>query len=501
MANNSKLGPVFDPTTAIKPEQKAVIGDVFDPTAGGIDDKQEQDVSAPNKSYTLGEALVKGWQNFLPSLAGTVEDIGSAVVANPVGAVGELAKVANGVLEKAFPEFMQDPEQKQAANQAMEQVLGKWGLTEKTGYEDFKRNLAENPGPMALDLSVALEGGGSMLAQLPRMAKTGQSIATAGRMINPVNVAMETVKAPVRAIPQEATEAAGRKMVEKQMKPSTTLRPQDRIEILNYAASGGPEGLKNSKLSGIPVNPKGLKRVKDRIDFINKQFDDVIELAATKGETVSVEAVLKQVERTRKNISDNIYYDELVPHVDKAIEYLRNHRNVSGGRLPIERARAMKTEIYRTIDGAYGEISSVSDEVLKDVAHGINKQIYDVYPELKSLGQEQRVLLTLNRELERAVNRLGNNNAVSLQDIGTMGAMGAASAPAPVTVGATLMQRVLRVPTVRSILAKALAKANKVPFDKRLKGKLPNTFRNLYVTEQVQPDRENYVEQTSSTGE
>ena len=436
----------------------------------------------PEQSY-LGETI----SNVPGSAAQFGKNIYQAVT-NPVETIKAIGQAGAGFMQATSPHGETTP---QTAEEEEIALFGQKAPEDAQAYESLKSALDERYGSLdkaaetlktdpvgfMVDISSVLSGVGGLFAKTPGVVgKFGEVTKTAGEAANPINLVKEATTAiPRKIIPKGSPQKFAQGMVEKQLKPSTTLRTADRQEMLTYMLE-----------NGVNVSKGGLSKLENKLSSNNKMFDNLINGAAKKGDTVSVDSVSKHLNRTRETFSDSLFAEDLLPHVDRAEELLTTHRNTVGGRMPIEKARAMKTDLQKALKGAYGELSSITDEAMKDIVHGINEQIWEKFPILKEAGQEMKVQIALERELERAVNRLGNNNAISLQDLGLGGGLGAASGNVPLAVGAGLTNKVLRMPQVKGTIARAINKVGKEKFKGRQSGEVKKALKNLSISGRTQ---------------
>src|SRR5262249_8299174 len=128
------------------------------------------------------------------------------------------------------------------------------------------------------------------------------------------------------------------------------------------------------------------------------------------------------------------------------------------------KAQAMKQGTYRVLKGKFGEQGSASVEAQKSLARGLKEEIAIQFPEIDGLNAQESKLLGLQPVLERAVNRIGNHQAVG---IGTPVAGAAAKAVTGngyVAGAISTLKAVLDNPMVKSRLAIAISKGASIPY-------------------------------------
>lgn len=137
-------------------------------------------------------------------------------VTNPVETAKSIGMVAAGGLKNITPEFIQkfitsiakEPGQIDQAVQMANAVGGEYA--QKYGsVEGFKKALATDPVSVIGDMSILLTGGGSVAAKVPGIARAGEIAATAGRAIDPLNLATKAVTKPLQLAEMLATPALG----------------------------------------------------------------------------------------------------------------------------------------------------------------------------------------------------------------------------------------------------------------------------------------------------
>jgi muramidase (phage lysozyme) len=178
---------------------------------------QGQPVAAPVEQNPMD------WQTTLATSASNLPS--SAVkygkelyeaITNPVETVKNIGMVAAGGLKNITPEFIQkfitsiakEPGQIDKAVQMANAVGGEYA--QKYGSVDgFKKALAADPVSVIGDMSILLTGGGSVAAKVPGISGVGEIARTAGRAIDPLNIAAKAVTKPLQLAEALATPALG----------------------------------------------------------------------------------------------------------------------------------------------------------------------------------------------------------------------------------------------------------------------------------------------------
>lgn len=219
----------------------------------------------------------------------------------------------------------------------------------------------------------------------------------------------------------------------------------------------------------IPLTPEGIKKANGIITDINVELDGLIANADKAGKTVKKTDVLRKTGKLRKELSNKI-------------ESVRDRKILNGiiDRYLLEVKRAGKknftiSELQEFKKDAYGKVTDFSkekgnkrktkDRVYSEISREAKEIIEEAAPGAKALNERQAPLLGIRKDLKRVVNRIENNNLISLRDpiqVGSatviaeyllgMPALGTA-------VGMTL--GVLQKPAVKNRLARELYKLKK----------------------------------------
>jgi len=174
----------------------------------------QQPVSNEPKSWgeTLGSALMNA-----PASAGKYAGDIYHAVTNPVETGKNLGMVAAGGMKNLMPESVQkfitsissEPGKIDEAVQMANSVGGEYA--KKYGsVEGFKNAIATDPVGVMGDMSILLTGGGSAASKLPGIVgRAGEAVATAGRTIDPFNVAVNAVSKPAKLAEALGSNALG----------------------------------------------------------------------------------------------------------------------------------------------------------------------------------------------------------------------------------------------------------------------------------------------------
>lgn len=248
--------------------------------------------------------------------------------------------------------------------------------------------------------------------------------------------------------PEEAYESA--------LKPSTTIPQTQRSSIVQ-------SGLQNE----IPVSKAGVEKINELIDDLNQKIESQIS-AAGPNRTINPASAVQNLKDVRAKFSNQVNPTADVQAIDNSgQEFLNQFRSQPGGavrNMSASEAQSMKQGTYRVLAGKYGEQGSASVEAQKALARGLKEEIANQFPEINQLNAQESKLLDLQPVLERAVNRISNHQVIG---IGTpVAGVAAETLTGSPGIGrvAMVMKGVLDNPTVKSRLAIAVSKANRIPY-------------------------------------
>jgi len=264
---------------------------------------------------------------------------------------------------------------------------------------------------------------------------------------------------------------------ESALKPSTVLSPAQRSSMIQT-------GLENA----VPVSKAGVEKLGDLIDTLNQKIKDKIaadpnrpidpNAVATRADAakarfanqVNAQPDLKAIEASKQQFLDEQGRTPAIPPKPTGILDAQGNPIMTAGTpaqpappMGAADAQAMKQGTYRVLKGKFGEQGSASVEAQKALARGLKEEIAKQFPEINNLNASESRLLDLQPVLERAVNRISNHQAIG---IGTpIAGEAAAALTGSTSVGrvAMVLKGVLDNPNVKSRLAIAVSKAQKIP--------------------------------------
>jgi len=245
------------------------------------------------------------------------------------------------------------------------------------------------------------------------------------------------------------SQATARELYQSALKPSTKLSETQRNQVLDT-------GLKE----GIPVSKGGQEKLSNLMDDVNQAISDKIKAGNSQGATVNKFAVASRLSDTYSDVSQQVNPVKSQIAVGKAgNEFLANQPS----EIPLEQAQATKQGTYQQIKKSYGQLSSAAVESQKALARGLKEEIASQFPEIADLNARDSNLIGLDKQLERAVNRISNHQ---LMGIGTPLAAGGAKAITGSTglaAAAGILKAIVDDPLIKSKLAISLSKGAKIP--------------------------------------
>lgn len=224
---------------------------------------------------------------------------------------------------------------------------------------------------------------------------------------------------------------------------------------------------------GIPLTEGGVSKLKTTVAELNKEVMQRINDFARDNVDIDMNAVLSPVERIKASANSKAFPEKARAQIAATVaEFKRNLgpsrtsavSSVEDVRIPIDKAQVKKQSINTDLNEFYDAMQKSPDKagylarqwVQKTkaaIADGLREQISEVFPEVKALNAREGALIQLNKSLERAVNRIGQRDIISLKFL-------TALAKHPVVA---LGEYVLNNPKMQSHLAIAIRKArNKV---------------------------------------
>jgi hypothetical protein len=138
--------------------------------------------NAPKSAVEFGKAVVTPFTQPVET-AKAIGDIGTGLYSKAKGALG----------------YQQDEAEKAKAEAGVN-AIGDFYRQRYGSVDGFKRALAEDPVGVLSDAALLFTGGGGLAAKAPGMiGKAGEVVATAGKTVDPLNVALQAPKLAAKA--------------------------------------------------------------------------------------------------------------------------------------------------------------------------------------------------------------------------------------------------------------------------------------------------------------
>lgn len=269
------------------------------------------------------------------------------------------------------------------------------------------------------------------------------------------------------------------------LKPSTVLPEAQR-------AAAVQTGLEQ----GIPISKGGLETLTDKIDTLNQAIKD--QIASDPSRPIDPNSVATRADAAKARFTNQVNAQSDLNAIEASKQQFLDEQGRKPGQPAIapkptgildaqgtpimnggtpakpptpappmnaEDAQAMKQGTYRVLSGKFGEQGSASVEAQKALARGLKEEIATQFPEIGKLNASESRLLDLQPLLERAVARVGNHES----PVGIAGPiLGAGVKAATNSTGlaavASVLKTVVDIPNIKSRLAIAVSKANKIPY-------------------------------------
>lgn len=252
----------------------------------------------------------------------------------------------------------------------------------------------------ALDLALGNkqpETVGQGFANTARDVVEGGAMEAGGQALN------KGIAAAINALPKR-TEY---RLIESALKPSTTIKQSQRDKVYETMMK-----------ENIPVSSRGLKKTQTNIKVINQEIDDMIKAADSEGSTVERDAVLGKLQELRnKYAATKALPDEYVKEVDSVMDQFSTRPAQIGA----AQAQEFKKDLYKELSGFYEKFQRYGQpkpqewgEVRATLASGLRQELSDLIPELSALNARDKSNIEVQRVLERAVNRINNQNLLKL---------------------------------------------------------------------------------------
>lgn len=282
----------------------------------------------------------------------------------------------------------------------------------------------------------AMVGGaaGESARQLVNRARGADTPSTPGQAAAGIGVqgAVQGASQAVGAGIGAGMKAAAPWLMQSALKPT--------VSTLKEYGTTAPRIVKTLLDEGVSVTDAGLAKLQRLLTSTNAEIR-----AAVQGATGSIEKkhVAARVLPTAAKVSQQVNPGKDLQAVGGVVDEFISHPVVSGPRMSVPEAQAMKVGTYEQIGKKYGEVSSAEIEAQKALARGLKEEIAAEVPGIAKLNARDSQLMAAADSVGRRVALSGNKDPVGFAWV----------AANPTTFLAALMDR---NPAVKSFVARGL---------------------------------------------
>ena len=376
---------------------------------------------APKKTLSWGEVGVSAIQNVPSSGKQFFKDIWQAV-RHPIETGGTLYDIADGAIRLAVPGG-------ESPNEAKAKAVGDFFVERYGSVEGLKNTAANDPVGFLADLSMILTGGGTIAARAPGAAGKLATIAsTAGRAIDPINIAAKTPKA-IGAATTAAEKLSGVPVgtLKESLKSVATIPPtailggltgvgQDVTRtIAETGYQGGRAGEATRKGMRFPIHDEIVKEARHGLAKLREARSKSYQ--STMGKVAEVNTVLdfSKINEAFRSVADMGTFKgvNIKPSTQKIVADIGNV--IDDWRLmdPTEFHTPMGLDALKKMVGDIRESTewgTPSRIVADQVYHAIKNEIVKQAPEYGKAMSHYENMSDLILEIERSVG-LGNKRS------------------------------------------------------------------------------------------
>ena len=272
------------------------------------------------------------------------------------------------------------------------------------------------------------ESNGEFGGKAPSAKEAAEDIGLEGLLYAGTELGGRMVGAGIEAIGKKL---APRRLYQGIIKPSTTLKPAVRDQLLET-------GLRHE----VMPNESGYNDLVQDITRLTKQIDaKIASKSGSIGDVIDPRSISRRLDALVKFYKQQAAPEEDIQAIEAVREqFLRKHSydapftnvrpmdpDAGSGYVPtgkgktrvyepmnLESAQAEKRTTQIMNRKKYGEMGSARDEAEKQLAYALRRKITQLYPEIAALNKEDQGMFMLERELRRYVGREGNKNVIGL---------------------------------------------------------------------------------------
>lgn len=293
-------------------------------------------------------------------------------------------------------------------------------------FENFKRSLYNDPIGVASELSVAgvLMRGPGMLGKVgrivehldPGIAATTAAKAGAGWTGTQTGFPQRTIEQRLKMSPAPTSRYAN---------PAVRDRVVETILEEN-----------------LPISSSGVSQMDTRITKASKELDRLIDIADKSGKQIPIDRVLRPLFELRKTLGDPRTNPESRADIRAINSYLTDWMDELG---PVQ---SLKPSQVRTLrQGLDGKLNfnrvpttepPIRTQMREEVAHGARRALNEGFDAIGQQNARVSRLLEAYEPMQRAANRIENNNRMSLR-----GTLAGTAGLAGFTLGDSTLDRAL----------------------------------------------------------
>lgn len=378
--------------------------------------------------------------------------VGKMLIGAAINAPSSAVQFGRDVVEP----FLSPVETAKSAFNLGKSVLGKAGITDANpelanqvgqhfvnrygSVDNAMRTFSTDPVGMASDVAGLLTGGGVLAAKAaakaPRVARAAQVVESAGRMIDPLNVATKAVKGTGAAAAGTLgfTTGTGYEAVKETAKAGyqggkqgeafvSEMRKKSTPDAVVTEAEKAVNNLREQRSREYKQNMANVTQDKTVLDFqpIRDEFDKLKGMGQFKGKTIN-EPAAAAVQKIEDIIGDWEFSDPAEFHTPEGLDKLKQKiYNQSKGYAPNSPERLVADQMYRSVRQvvakqapdymrAMGDYEQASD-LLKELERGLSlsdratvdtttRKLQSILRDNANTNYGQRV--ALGRQLEQA---------------------------------------------------------------------------------------------------
>ena len=248
------------------------------------------------------------------------------------------------------------------------------------------------------------------------------------------------------AVIPDLARSAARGLYRNALKPSTILRPD---KAANLVETGLRERLP-VKASGVGKLDRAVSGINDQIDTsiarnpaaplsptdVASHADPAIQRFQYRDLQGDAGAAAGEKQRFLTEHSTPVQYSPFNPSQGE-VPPIQTYRMETP--IPAARAQEMKKGIWQELAANdFGKTAPGYKEARKSIGSGLREGLEQNFPNIRGLNAQEGNLLELRPHLERAANRIANNNSMGIDAPLTAGAMQAVTGSKPLSIMAAL---------------------------------------------------------------